>query len=250
MMTAAATAAEGGGTHGSDCRTAPVLLRVGSANGYTLGMGLLQRLLNLPESTPVQDGTDLTDRGDQTTDAAIRHEPQQPETTDEAEDRMDHPIAEPPLRVRRLRPGATLPVRGPSGSVGYVLHADLSEVPMPSFIPNVNRHYVDLGQNMRATIPTGIDLALPPSTYGRILPRFDLGPDSGVAVVNPVLDAMHRGELVVTLENIGTNRALFRQGDAIAALVLERVALPNVVEVDASEVERVDEEVARVAAPA
>lgn len=145
---------------------------------------------------------------------------------------MERHTIDQPLRVRRLRAAAKLPAHA-AGSVGYDIHADLSEVPMPSLIPNVNRHYVDLNQGKLAEVPTGIEVALPPGAYGRILPLFDQGPGSGIAVVNDVLDATFRGELMVTLENSGTRRFQFRRGYPIATLVLHAVATPDVVEVDA-----------------
>jgi len=52
-------------------------------------MSLLHRLLNRSAPTLVRDGTDLTERGDQTAEALAEGGPQQPEITDKAEDTMD-----------------------------------------------------------------------------------------------------------------------------------------------------------------
>src|ERR687893_1240362 len=98
----------------------------------------------------------------------------------------------------------------------------------PSPRPNLTRFGVHLPPGRQAEIPTGIELLLPPGTYGRLFAPFRLGAGSGLVVVNSVLDADRFGELIVVLENAGTNNLSFKPGDAVATLVLHPVATPDV----------------------
>ncbi|MGX6447636.1 dUTP diphosphatase, partial [Patulibacter sp. S7RM1-6] len=122
--------------------------------------------------------------------------------------------------VRRLRPDAFLPVRQ---------HADDAGLDLCCVEP------VALGPGERATVPTGLAVALPPGHAGFVTPRSGLASRHGVALVNApgIVDAGYRGELRVLLLN--TDRAeTFRAaaGERIAQLLVVPVALPAVVERD------------------
>jgi dUTP pyrophosphatase len=126
----------------------------------------------------------------------------------------------PPLAVRRLRPDAVLPVRQHPGDAGL----DLCCV-----------EPVRLAPGERASVPTGLAVAIPEGHAGLVTPRSGLAARHGVALVNApgVIDAGYRGELRVLLLNTDPEAAFEAvAGERIAQLLLVPVALPAVAEVD------------------
>jgi dUTP pyrophosphatase len=84
----------------------------------------------------------------------------------------------------------------------------------------------------RTVVPTGIAVAVPGGTYGRVAPRSGLAAKSGIDVGAGVVDADYRGELKVVLFNHSDEPLYVKPGDRIAQLVLERIACASVHEVD------------------
>jgi len=74
----------------------------------------------------------------------------------------------------------------------------------------------------RATIPTGVAIALPPGSEGQIRPRSGLALRHGITVLNSpgTVDADYRGELHVILVNFGRDSFTIERGARIAQLVL------------------------------
>ena len=83
-----------------------------------------------------------------------------------------------------------------------------------------------LEPRQRATIPTGIALAIPPGFAGFVLPRSGLASRHGITLVNSpgLIDAGYRGEVaVVVLNTDGRQSFQIKRGDRIAQLVIQRV---------------------------
>ena len=101
-------------------------------------------------------------------------------------------------------------------------------------------HDVTLGPGRRATVATGVRIALPDGYAAFVHPRSGLAAHHGVTVLNApgTVDAGYRGELKVTLLNTDLEEEVtFRRGDRIAQLVVqrvERVAFVSVAELDPS----------------
>ena len=90
----------------------------------------------------------------------------------------------------------------------------------------VARVDVELGPGERATVPTGVSIALPAGYAAFVLPRSGLADRHGLTVVNApgTVDAGYRGEIRVTLLNTDLRAPLvLRRGDRIAQLVVQRV---------------------------
>jgi dUTP pyrophosphatase len=90
----------------------------------------------------------------------------------------------------------------------------------------VARVDVELPPSGRATVPTGVSIALPDGYAAFIHPRSGLAMRHGITVVNApgTVDAGYRGEIKVTLLNTDTHEAVqLRRGDRIAQLVVQRV---------------------------
>ncbi|WP_374929363.1 dUTP diphosphatase [Kytococcus sedentarius] len=124
-----------------------------------------------------------------------------------------------PLRVARLSPQATLPSRAHADDAGADLHA---------------AEELTLAPGERALVGTGIALALEPGTVGLVHPRSGLAARHGITIVNApgTIDAGYRGEVRVCLLNTDTSAPFtVRVGDRIAQLVVQRVELPPIEEV-------------------
>lgn len=122
--------------------------------------------------------------------------------------------------VHRLDPDLPLPGYAHPGDAGVDLHA---------------RTDVVLRPGERATVSTGLAVALPPGWAAFVHPRSGLAARHGVTVLNGpgTIDAGYRGEIAVTLVNTDTVATLtVHRGDRIAQLVLQQVGRACFVEVE------------------
>jgi len=78
----------------------------------------------------------------------------------------------------------------------------------------------------RALIPTGVAVALPPSTEGQVRPRSGLALKHGVTCLNApgTIDADYRGEVKVLLVNLGEAPFVVTRGMRVAQLVVAPVS--------------------------
>ncbi|GAB3592127.1 dUTP diphosphatase [Angustibacter peucedani] len=121
-----------------------------------------------------------------------------------------------------------------TGSTVEVLVQRLDhELPLPAYAhPGdagadlVTRVDVTLGPGERATVPTGIAIALPPGYAAFVHPRSGLAARLGVTTLNApgTVDAGYRGEIQVNLVNTDrTTPVTLHRGDRVAQLVVQRV---------------------------
>ena len=123
------------------------------------------------------------------------------------------------LRYRRLKVAARPPTQAHDGDAGYDLHAAEAAT-------------IEPGQ--RASIGTGIAVAIPEGQAGLVIPRSGLAARHGISVVNApgLIDSGYRGELRVLLLNTDREEPFtVEPGDRIAQLVLVRVEAPELAEV-------------------
>ena len=107
------------------------------------------------------------------------------------------------------------------------------ELPVPAYAhPGdagadlVSRVDVVLPPQGRATVPTGVAIALPDGYAAFVHPRSGLASRHGVTIVNApgTVDAGYRGEIAVTLLNTDPVEPFaVHRGDRIAQLVVQRV---------------------------
>ena len=93
---------------------------------------------------------------------------------------------------------------------------------------------VELAPGRRALVPTGIAVAIPHGMVGLVHPRSGLAARVGLSIVNSpgTIDAGYRGEVKISLINLDPDEPiLLRRGDRIAQLLVQRVELPELVEV-------------------
>lgn len=122
------------------------------------------------------------------------------------------PAAAPVIvAVRQLDPDVPLPGYAYDGDAG----ADL-----------VTTVTVTLAPGERASVPTGIAIALPEGYAAFVHPRSGLAARSGVGIVNApgTVDSGYRGEILVQLINHDQRAPVtIERGDRIAQLVVQRV---------------------------
>jgi dUTP pyrophosphatase len=93
---------------------------------------------------------------------------------------------------------------------------------------------VQLAPGQRALVPTGVAVAIPHGMVGLVHPRSGLAVRVGLSIVNSpgTIDAGYRGEIKVSLINLDSETPItISRGDRIAQLLVQRVELPELVEV-------------------
>lgn len=123
------------------------------------------------------------------------------------------------LAVIRLDPELPLPSRAHPGDAGIDLYSAVD---------------VELAPGHRALVPTGLAVAIPFGMVGLVHPRSGLAARVGLSIVNSpgTIDAGYRGEIKVALINLDPAAPIeIQRGDRIAQLLVQRVELPELVEV-------------------
>jgi len=111
------------------------------------------------------------------------------------------------LRVKKLKPEATLPSYAREGDAGLDLFA-------------VTQVVISPGRS--ALVPTGIAIELPPGTEAQVRPRSGLALKHSLTVLNTpgTVDEGYRGEVGVILINHGTSPFTVEPGMKIAQMVV------------------------------
>ncbi|KAL2813626.1 dUTP diphosphatase [Aspergillus cavernicola] len=123
----------------------------------------------------------------------------------------------PPLFVKKLTPSARAPTRGSAFAAGYDLYS-AKEIVIPA--------------KGKALVDTGLAIAVPEGTYGRVAPRSGLASKHFIDTGAGVIDADYRGEVKVLLFNFSDVDFTIKEGDRVAQLVLERIYTPEVLVVE------------------
>jgi dUTP pyrophosphatase len=124
------------------------------------------------------------------------------------------------LPIRRLRDDAVVPSRAYAGDAGLDLAAC---------------ERVELGPGERATVGTGLAVAIPDGYAGYVQPRSGLAMRHGITIVNTpgLVDSGYRGELRIVLLNTDAREPfVVEPGMRIAQLVVLPIPALEPVEVD------------------
>ncbi len=134
-----------------------------------------------------------------------------------------------PLKIKKLRENAKIPVRATPGSAGMDLCACIDSP-------------LTLGGGEKALIPTGIAIALPSPELGAfVFARSGLAIKHGIGLLNGVgvIDSDYRGEVCVGVINQLSEPYTIEPGERIAQLVIMPVSLiPPVEAIELDETER------------
>ncbi|MCV7001668.1 dUTP diphosphatase [Mycolicibacterium alvei] len=123
------------------------------------------------------------------------------------------------LAVVRLDRELPMPTRAHDGDAGVDLYSARD---------------VELAPGQRELVPTGLAVAIPHGMVGLIHPRSGLAARVGLSIVNSpgTVDAGYRGEIKISLINLDPDTPIVvNRGDRIAQLLVQRVELPELVEV-------------------
>jgi dUTP diphosphatase len=125
------------------------------------------------------------------------------------------------VRIKRLRPDASLPRYMTSHAAGMDLAAAIDEP-------------ITLAASERASVGTGIAISLPEGYEAQIRPRSGLATRQGITLLNSpgTVDADYRGEIRVILINHGSEAVTIRAGDRIAQMIVGPVTRVDWIEVD------------------
>jgi dUTP pyrophosphatase len=124
------------------------------------------------------------------------------------------------LAIRRLRKDAIIPERAYAGDAGLDLAAC---------------ERVELAPGERATVGTGLAVAIPEGHAGFVQPRSGLAARHGITIVNTpgLVDSGYRGELRVILLNTDMHESfVVERGMRIAQLVVVPTPEFELLEVD------------------
>lgn len=124
------------------------------------------------------------------------------------------------ILIKRLDPDLPAPERAHPGDAGIDLRSSVDVV---------------LAPGERATIPTGIAIAIPDGHAGFVQPRSGMAAKHGLGIVNSpgLVDSGYRGEVRVIAINLDARHPIeIHRGDKIAQLVVLAVPDLKVVEVD------------------
>lgn len=127
------------------------------------------------------------------------------------------------IKVKRLSSSAIIPTKAHETDAGFDLYSNENKIILPKG---------------RATIKTGISLALPELPYPifqlylRIAPRSGLATKSGIDVLAGVIDFNYRGEIIVCILNTSDEPFEINRGDKIAQIIPEIILKDELVEVD------------------
>jgi dUTP pyrophosphatase len=123
------------------------------------------------------------------------------------------------IQVARVGPvDVPLPRYQTEGSAGMDLHAALAA---PLVVPALGR----------ASVPTGIAVAIPRSFEGQVRPRSGLAVRTGLTVLNApgTIDSDYRGQVHVLLVNLSDAPVTIEPLDRVAQLVIAPVARAELV---------------------
>ena len=124
------------------------------------------------------------------------------------------------LQVQLVYPDAQVPTRAHAGDAGYDLYSYIN---------------VSIPAHETVLVETGICIAVPSGTYGRIAPRSGLS-TKGIMVNAGVVDKGYRGMIKVVLHNMKEMSYEIKKGDRIAQLIIEVIMTPDVCVVESLDV--------------
>lgn len=122
--------------------------------------------------------------------------------------------------IKRLDPTVELPTYAYAGDAGLDLRSSED---------------VTLAPFERRLISTGLAVSIPEGYAGFVQPRSGLALKQGLSMANTpgLIDAHYRGELKICAINLDPQKSIeVHRGDRIAQLVIQKVPVVNLVEVD------------------
>ncbi len=95
-----------------------------------------------------------------------------------------------------------------------------------------------LKPNQKTAAPTGIAMQIPEGYVGLVWDKSGIGIMRGVKTLGGVIDAGYRGEVLVGLINLSDEKQIFKAGDKVAQILIQKIEEPEIKEV--TELEKAD----------
>ncbi len=124
------------------------------------------------------------------------------------------------IRVKKLDPKAIVPNFAYEGDAGMDLFS----------IENMK-----LAPGERASIATGIAMAIPKGYVGLVWDKSGLSHKKGLKTLGGVIDAGFRGECRVGIVNLSLGDIKINKGDKVAQILVQKIERPEIEEVDVLE---------------
>lgn len=121
------------------------------------------------------------------------------------------------IQVQKLHPAAKIPVFAHPGDAGMDLFSVADMVLQPG---------------ERASVPTGIAMALPDGYVALVWDKSGVSHKFGIKVLGGVIDSGYRGEYLIGLVNLSKENFEIKVGQKIAQLLIQKVEHPEVEGVD------------------
>ena len=112
---------------------------------------------------------------------------------------------------------------------------DCEDLPLPAYetdhaagmdLRAAVREPLTLGPGERASVPTGLRIALPKGFEAQVRPRSGLAMGHGITMLNTpgTIDADYRGEIRLIVINLGQESYTIQRGDRIAQMIVAPVS--------------------------
>ncbi|TXH00371.1 MAG: dUTP diphosphatase [Candidatus Moraniibacteriota bacterium] len=121
------------------------------------------------------------------------------------------------IRVKKLHPEAKIPHFAHPGDAGMDLYSVAELILKPG---------------ERASVPTGIAIALSDGYVALVWDKSGVSHKFGVKVLGGVIDAGYRGEWLIGLVNLGQEPYPIKKGQKIAQVLIQAVERPEIEEVE------------------
>jgi len=127
--------------------------------------------------------------------------------------RLDTKSSDRKLKIKKLRPDATIPNFAREGDAGLDLYT----------VDNLN---IDPGE--RVKVATGIAMEIPPGYVGLIWDRTGVSFKRGLKIIGGVVDSSYRGEIFPLMANISDEQVEISAGEKIAQMVIQPFSQPEI----------------------
>lgn len=121
------------------------------------------------------------------------------------------------LQIKRIHSDAVVPSCAHEGDAGFDLCAS---------------EPVTVQSGDVVQVPTGIALEIPEGYVGLIWDKSGLAQKKRLKTLGGVIDSGYRGEVFVGIVNLGDASYTFEVGDKVAQMLIQKVEVPKIVEVD------------------
>lgn len=119
------------------------------------------------------------------------------------------------LKVKKLHKDAKLPTKGHPGDAGMDFYANETVV---------------FGVGEQNRVPTGIAVEIPEGHVGLIWDKSSVSFNMGLKIMGGVIDSGYRGEVIMSLVNVGTKEVTMEKGHKVAQMLVQKFEDCDIVE--------------------